>query len=133
MQQEGGAAGAAGLLAGGKGRPAGEATVFIRGGGLLRALRVERSSRMGGGDVEATQSIANPAGTEQRDSNDTLQRVDDLDNREGEASDEERHDQDGLQSGFMSPQVQRRAGNCRAKRQPAPRCAVTPRAPDRRC
>ena len=28
MQQEGGAAGAAGLLAGGKGRPAGEATVF---------------------------------------------------------------------------------------------------------
>ena len=83
--------------------------------------------------MEATQSIANPAGTEQRDSNDTLQRVDDLDNREGEASDEERHDQDGLQSGFMSPQVQRRAGNCRAKRQPAPRCAVTPRAPDRRC
>ena len=72
MQQEGGAAGAAGLLAGGKGRPAGEATVFIRGGGLLRALRVERSSRTGGGDVEATQSIANPAGTEQRDSNDDI-------------------------------------------------------------
>ena len=73
--------------------------------------------------MEATQSIANPAGNDQRDANDTLQRVYDLDNGEGEASNEERHEQDGLQSGLISPQVQRRAGNGRAKRQAAPRGA----------
>ena len=64
---------------------------------------------------------------EQGAANDTSQRAEEEDIREGEASDEERGDQDGLQLGFMSPQVQRRASNGRAKRQPAPRGATLSR------
>ena len=59
--------------------------------------------------------------------NDTIQRADEDDIREGDASDEERGEQDGLQSGFMSPQVQKRVGNGRAKSQPAPSSAAQAR------
>ena len=106
----------------------GEATVFTRGGGLLRTLRVEKSGRTGSGDGAGASTAANLAGTVQGDANDTIQRAEGEDIREGDASDEERGEQDGLHSGFISPQGPGRPGVAKTRRGAATRGSAPPLA-----
>ena len=86
------------------------------------------SSRTGGGDGAAASNVANPAGTVQGVADDTGQRVEEDDIREGDVSDEERGEQDGLHSGFTSPQGQGGSGGARTRRGVASRGSAPPRA-----
>ena len=86
------------------------------------------SGRSGGGDGAAAPNAANPAKSVQGAANDSSQREDEEDVREGYVSDEERGEQDGMRSGFTSPPGQGGSGGGKARRSVAPRGIAPPRA-----
>ena len=86
------------------------------------------SGRSGGVDGAAASNAANQSRPAQGAMNETDQRADEEDEREGDASDEERPGQDGSLSGFVSPQGSGGLGGAKSRRGGAARGTAPSRA-----